>query len=301
VDSSVAFITSRRDPKIMPDDQSLAQALETRGYAVSPVPWGSDLSGYSLSVFRSCSDYPEDIVAFSSWLDEIETSNFPVLNSPEVVRDNADKGYLVKLSARGLPTIPTVRLAPGEELASPDLMGLFPGQPVVIKPAVATRGMHAVLASSLEDARSGTEMLKTQPMLVQPYMPEIREGEISFVFFNGEFSHAVVKTPAAHDFRVQPRHGGSRSPYNPDMGLVREALHILKHAVPVMPCYARVDGLVHKKKLLLMELELIEPCVFLSSCRHAADRFGEAVHAAVATRPHLREVERYDRARNLTP
>lgn len=285
----------------MPDDLGLAHALAARGYAVSPVPWGSDLSGYSFAVFRSCSDYPDDVLAFKSWLDEIEASNCVVLNSPEVVRENTDKGYLVKLAARGLPTIPTVRLAAGEALSSADLMGLFPGQPVVLKPAVATRGMHSVLVERLEDARPGSEMLKTQPMLVQPYMPEIREGEISFVFFSGEFSHAVVKTPAAHDFRVQPRHGGSRAPVDPDMGLVREALHILEHAAPAMPCYGRVDGIVHKKQLLLMELELIEPCVFLSTCRHAAERFGEAVHAAVATRPDMREVERYDRAINLSP
>lgn len=301
MDNSVAFITSRGEPKIMPDDQGLAHALASRGYAVSPVSWGSGLSGYSLAVFRSCSDYPEDILAFRAWLDEIEANNILVLNSPEVVRDNVDKEYLVRLAARGLPTIPTVRLAAGEDLSGFDLMEFFPGQPVVLKPAVSTRGMQAVLATRSEDATPCADMLKNQPMLVQPYMPEIREGELSFVFFNGEFSHAVVKTPGANDFRVQPRHGGSRSPYNPDVGLVREALQILEHAVPAIPCYARVDGLVHNKQLLLMELELIEPCMFLSGCRHAADRFGEAIHAAVTMRPRVMEVERYDRAVNLAP
>lgn len=285
----------------MADDQGLAHALASRGYTVAPVPWGSDLTGYSLAVFRSCSDYPADLSGFNTWLDDVEARNLLVLNSPDIVRDNTDKQYLVKLAGRGISTIPTVRLAAGQHLSNADLMGFFPGQPVVLKPAVSTCGIHAALVSSPEDVIPCADMLKTHPMLVQPFMPEIREGEISFVFFNGQFSHAVVKTPSAHDFRVQPRHGGSRAPYDPDKGLVKEALHILEHAVPTMPCYARVDGLLHRKQFLLMELELIEPCMFLSSCWQAADRFGEAIDAAVAMRPRIREIERHDRALNFTP
>ena len=118
--------------------------------------------------------------------------------------------------------------------------------------------------------------------MVQPFLPEIAdEGEWSFVFLGGEFSHAVLKTPRAGDFRVQEDHGGRTEWREPPPGLLTQA----REAAISMPgpwLYARVDGVRRDAELLIVEVELIEPSLYLTHSPVAARKFAEAIKARIS-------------------
>ena len=126
--------------------------------------------------------------------------------------------------------------------------------------------------------------LATRDTIVQPYLPEITDGEWSFIFFDGVLSHAVRKRPVAGDFRVQPQYGGVTTKETPRPELVEQAAAILA-AVPEEvehpPLYARVDACEVDGELLLMELEIIEPQLFFRCDPESADRFADAVVRAL--------------------
>jgi hypothetical protein len=125
-------------------------------------------------------------------------------------------------------------------------------------------------------------------VLVQPLVDAVVEGgESSLIFFDGRFSHAVFKRPRAGDFRVQIEHGGTFEPIAPDASAIAQAERALKAAPSSgeAPLYARVDGCVVNGELLLMELELIEPFLFLESSPGAADRLADAIAERLARAP----------------
>jgi glutathione synthase/RimK-type ligase-like ATP-grasp enzyme len=118
-------------------------------------------------------------------------------------------------------------------------------------------------------------------MMIQPFLPSIAtEGEYALIFFDGAYSHTVVNQPKSGDFRVQPHLGGSTEPSEPPEGAVELAQAALA-AAPAEATYARVDIVrVGVGELLIMELELIEPALFLDVAPHGEDAFADAVLAA---------------------
>ena len=126
---------------------------------------------------------------------------------------------------------------------------------------------EGVIAKTLED----------RGILVQPFLPEIQSsGELSLLFFDGVFSHAVCKRPKAGDYRVQFQFGGSDENVQVSAELVAKARDCIAHA-PALPVYARVDGVVKDGKFLLMELEVFEPLMFLARDPEAPGRFARAI------------------------
>jgi len=116
--------------------------------------------------------------------------------------------------------------------------------------------------------------------MVQPFTPEVVEpGEWSIVFLGGRFSHAVLKRPAAGD-RVQWEFGGSATAMAAPDTLLADA-EAMMAAVPGDPLYARVDGVERDGRLILMELELIEPHLFLAWDAGATGRLAAALGARV--------------------
>jgi glutathione synthase/RimK-type ligase-like ATP-grasp enzyme len=122
-------------------------------------------------------------------------------------------------------------------------------------------------------------MLEQGDALVQAFAPEIeRSGEWSFVFFGGAFSHAVLKRPAPGDFRVQTELGGSAVPLDPPPALLDQAATVMGK-VQGRWLYARVDGIERDGRLVVLELEMIEPFLFLGQDPQAPARFADAILA----------------------
>jgi glutathione synthase/RimK-type ligase-like ATP-grasp enzyme len=152
---------------------------------------------------------------------------------------------------------------------------------LVLKPAVSASGHKTSLFTAADLPAGGklAELMGGEDFLVQQFIPEIEtRGEISFIYVDGKFSHAVLKRPGKGDFRVQIEHGGSAEAFIPPAWLLEEADAIAR-AVPQVreSLYCRLDAVDQSGSLILMELELIEPELFLGLAEGAAERFAEAI------------------------
>ena len=115
---------------------------------------------------------------------------------------------------------------------------------------------------------------------MQPFLDEIaRTGEWSLLFFGGAFSHAVLKQPATGDFRVQMQYGGTDRALDPPPQMLRAA-DASRRAADAEPLYARIDGVERDGQFELMEVEVIEPYLFLPGSPGAVDRYVDAVRRA---------------------
>jgi glutathione synthase/RimK-type ligase-like ATP-grasp enzyme len=188
---------------------------------------------------------------------------------------------LRELEPYGIEIAPTVFLPAGGAISLASRAQIRSWPKAVIKPAVSASAHKTWLVDSAafpSDAALAAQM-DHQPFLVQQFIPEIAaQGEISFIYIDGHYSHAVLKRPATGDFRVQKEHGGSADPFLPPPSLLGQADRIAA-AVPQVrdSLYCRIDVVARDGKLLLMELELIEPELFLSLGRNAAENLAGAI------------------------
>ena len=238
-------------PDLDPDDAPLRAAL---GEVAEPVVWSDpevDWSAYDAVLVRSIWDYFERHAEFLAWLERVPV---PMWNPAETLRWNSEKTYLRELEAAGVRTIPTAW--DGEVL----------WDDAIIKPTVAGGSLGLRRAEKGEPIAPGE--------MAQPFLPEIvSAGELSLVFFDGEFSHAIRKTPAEGDIRVQPEHGGTVAPAEPTPSELAAAEQVLDAAGRDL-LYARVDFVGDR---LLIELEAIEPRFFFEYAPAAEQQLVEAL------------------------
>jgi glutathione synthase/RimK-type ligase-like ATP-grasp enzyme len=197
---------------------------------------------------------------------------------------NSDKRYLLELAQRGIATIPTIIIphGRGDDIAA--VAGAEGWPAFVVKPAVSASGheTHRFTTPLDQATRATIERVADRgDVLVQPFAPEIpRDGELSFTFIDGAPSHATIKRAAAGEFRVQTEHGGSAERFDAPRELAEQAARVLG-VLSEPPLYARVDGIARGGAFLLMELELIEPNLFLGYGDGAAERLAAAIRRRV--------------------
>jgi hypothetical protein len=281
----VALATCARLPRLTGDDQQLQEELRRRGANAEAVVWDDravDWSGFDRVVIRSCWDYHLRLPEFLGWVDSLERQRVGLWNPASLVRSNAHKSYLRQLASRGIPLVPTVWLSQGSRGPLSEVLDEKGWAEAVVKPAVSasafrTRKISREEADRPEARRAFEDLLAAGDLLVQRFVPEIvSPGEWSFVFLAEEYSHSVLKRPAAGDFRVQDEFGGQIGGEAPAAALVSEATRIAQW-IPRPWLYARIDGVEIAGKLNVMEVELIEPSLFLGSDRAAPARFADAI------------------------
>jgi glutathione synthase/RimK-type ligase-like ATP-grasp enzyme len=256
----------------------MAAPLAEAGVAVDGPAWtkAGDLAGYDLVLPLTVWGYHR---AGARWTEQVaawEAAGVPLRNPGSVLRWNSDKGYLGRLAEAGAPVPPTVFT----DQVTPEVMaeaaGRFGTDRLVAKPRVSASAYRTLRWSSGEPLDEGPQ----GPALIQPYLPPIeRAGELSLFYIGGRYSHAVRKVPRAGDFRVQPEYEGVITAETPDDDELAAAEAILT-AVQEPLLYARVD-LVRdlEDRPVLMELELVEPDLYLGHDPAAGRRFAEAVLA----------------------
>ena len=286
----IALATYATLPGLNDDDRLLVTALDKQGITAVPAVWDSrdmawgDFQGV---LVRSCWDYHRRLPEFLEWIARLERDGLGrvLWNPPELLRWNSHKSYLRDLAARGVAIVPTRWLARGEPCGLAEVLRHEGWGEAVVKPTVsasASGTWSTTLTGAASNQPKLDEMLRSGDVLVQPLVPEVRDpGEWSLVFFQGRFSHAVLKRPAAGDYRVQWEFGGSADTRKPSRKLIVDAERVLA-AVPGDPLYARVDGVARDGKLVLMELELIEPHLFFAWDARAATRLAKAIRRALA-------------------
>jgi glutathione synthase/RimK-type ligase-like ATP-grasp enzyme len=284
----VALATYERAPQLTPDDRALIPALDRAGVDAAATVWSRDREWtlFDAVIIRSCWDYFRRAGEFLSWIDRLEANRIPTWNSPQLIRWNADKRYLLDLARIGTTTVPTALLS---RATVDDVVATCTANGwtrFVVKPAISASGYEThSLALPLDDGATAlvSGALAVGDVLVQPFVEEVeRDGEYSFIFIDGTLSHTAIKRAAAGEFRVQTEYGGSVTLTSPSDALAAQARDALA-AIPEATLYARVDGVARSGKLLLTELELIEPNLFLSHEPEAADRLAAAIARRLAS------------------
>jgi glutathione synthase/RimK-type ligase-like ATP-grasp enzyme len=274
----IAFATSADHPSIQQDDAHLAAVLDTLGIEAVSCIWNDpavEWSAFEAVLIRTIWDYFKHHRAFLAWLDLLDRHGIPAINDSKVLRWNSDKRYLLELAREGVPTIPSQLAGPGELAGVLASMGK---QQVVVKPTVSGGAWHTVRghADDAQFAQFVAALPRQLEYLVQPFVPEVvSAGEWSLLYLGGSFSHAVIKRAATGDYRVQSEHGGRVEPIEPDRATLDAADKALAAAAAIGHgdlAYARVDGVTCAGRFLVMELELIEPFLFLAGQRQAAER-----------------------------
>ena len=151
----------------------------------------------------------------------------------------------------------------------------------MIKPCISATAYNTWITrpgTTTKDTEKLSHLLKTGRYMIQAFMEEVEtDGEYSLIFFGQQYSHAVKKTAKKGDFRVQEQYGGHSRPTRPGPSIIRQATAILDKAVPFTSSprllYARVDGVIHKGVFTLMELELVEPSLFINKNPLAIQQF----------------------------
>ena len=256
--------------------------MEQLGWEVVYVPWLSAPNWNEFDAVYICTpwDYPEHVSEFMGVLEAIDASSAVLFNDLSIVRWSLEKSYLRDVAARGDDIVPSSWY---EGFSPSDVPGYFEEHKtdrVVIKPIIGANAKDTFVLSKpvgADQLRRLQKIFSGRRFMVQPFIENIQtEGEFSLFFFNGEYSHAIQKIPKAGDFRVQEEHGGDIVTVTPSADLLKTAHTVFSHIEP-LPVYGRGDWVRGPDgRFLLMELELIEPSLYLRTDSGSAARFAAA-------------------------
>jgi glutathione synthase/RimK-type ligase-like ATP-grasp enzyme len=296
--TNVAVVTGDHRPELTADGRAVLAALRDRRFEATPAVWSDpdvEWATFDAALLRSCWNYHEDVDAFREWIDHLEGAGVILRNPADVVRWNVHKSYLRDLADAGVPTLETAWIEDAE--VDVELEGILRDggwDRAVVKPAVGTSSV-GTWRTSIDEASDHQDRFDdlrgSGDVLVQAFAPEIRDGERSFVFFGGEFSHASNYVPAPDDFRAHPNFGGTTEPYDPPGSIVEQGRATLQQASDILGIdptslpYARVDGIERDGEFRLIELELIEPFLGLERADGAVDRFADAIERSLRLEP----------------
>lgn len=259
---------------------ALAPAFEAAELCLSVIDWEAPIAafeGIDLVLLGTAWNYQDRAPEFLARLEELAANGVQVCNPPELVRWNIEKTYLRDLAAKGAATIPTLWLA---EVGLNDIkngFNAFECDKLVVKRQIGAGALGQVLIErgALPDA----DWQFGQPAMVQPFLPAIAdEGEFSFIFIDGELSHALIKRPANGDYRIQSLYGGVETVFEPGPAETAAAAAILDQLPFAAPLYARIDMLRGEdNSLMVMEAELIEPYLYPVQGPQLGERLARAV------------------------
>jgi glutathione synthase/RimK-type ligase-like ATP-grasp enzyme len=279
MNNEIALVTCKELPELVDGERLILDPLIHAGFTPKEIPWDSEnvkWDQFDAVVLRSSWDYHTRTELFKQWLNILKTNGTNLCNRIPTVSWNMDKHYLRDLAKRGVDIIPTAYIDQGKPYNLLKILSAFNQPSVIAKPTFGASAYRVakIERTNLEEIERQIQMLLQQgDVMIQPFMEEVMgEGEYSLIFFGSKFSHAVIKKPAPTDFRTQPHFGGTEYATNADQGLVGQAQKILG-LIPEPLLYARVDGVNIGGKLLLMELELIEPYLFFEQDDQAANKF----------------------------
>lgn len=278
-----AFLTLDETGDFVIDDACAIAPLAEIGWAISTLSWRQERipwSDFDAVVIRSTWDYWNDVPAFLEVLKQINRQT-RLANSLDLVHWNLAKTYLRDLQGKGIGIVPSLW---AENL---DAGGLAAGfdhlrvDELVVKPVVGANGEDAyrVLRSDPAERLSGiAARFRSRACMLQPFMPKvISEGEYSLFYFNGSFSHAILKVPVAGEFRSQEERGAEIRVATPSP-LLRERGRTALATFSPAPLYARIDFVRDAADdFVVMELELIEPSLYLRMDPAAPARFARAL------------------------
>ena len=288
----IGLVTSRVLTEPDPDREPLLAALDAAGVRASLVGWDDPdapaAETFDALLLRSCWNYPQAVSAFRAWLKEASAGT-RIWNSPDTVRWNMHKQYLLEFEDAGIPIVPTRLVAQGTALDIASVAETDGWDDIVVKPAISAGSYRTKRIESEAARRPDAQqfvdwILADSDLLIQPFMESVVSsyGERNLIWIDGEFTHAVAKRAR---FDTDDESIISATATSDEVAFAEtvlesfRAIHGSEAADALL--YARADLMRDNDgQLVLSELELIEPSLFLQHAPHAS----QALAAALASR-----------------
>lgn len=275
---------------ILTEDQLLTSALERKGFKVGRTNWDNpdfDWSSTPYALFRATWDYFHRFQEFNQWLKKTsQVTSF--INPLEIIEWSSDKHYLKDLKDTGINIPPTEFIEIGDRVELASLMKKNHWTQAILKPAIAGGARQTYLLNHENVAQHQDifqDLIAKEAMLLQAFQEAIyTKGEMSYMVFGNQYSHAVLKKARAGDFRVQDDFGGQVFDHQPSQQELAFIEKIMA-SCPYQPIYARLDVMWdNQMQLCLSELELIEPELWFRKNKASADLLAEAIQSYVLAR-----------------
>lgn len=279
----LAYLTMENTDGWSIDADLAFPSMEEMGWQVDAIAWRSekpDWNDYDAVYIGVPWDYPQDPEGFLATLGNIDQSRAILVNDLELVHWSLAKTYLRDLEERGADIVPSLWHDEMNPNALEHAFELHASERIIVKPVVSTNATDTYLLTRVRAQELESELssvFANRPFVVQPFIDNIlTDGEYSLFFFNRVLSHATVKVPKKGDFRVQEEHGADLRSITPEDALVATGHHVMSLVSP-MPVYTRADFVRGPDgRFLVMELELIEPSMYLRMDPEAPKRFATA-------------------------
>ncbi|MDP4576068.1 hypothetical protein Q9K02_13075 [Qipengyuania sp. G39] len=241
---------------------ALRPAFAAAGLELAEIDWRAPLEafdGLALVLLGTAWDYQDHPKEFLARLEALQARGIAVCNPPEIVRWNADKGYLREMDEAGATTVPTAYFMDADASDVGAAMDMFDTPSVVVKRRIGAGGLGQYRFSA--DAMPDPDWRMGHRCMIQPFLSSVtEEGEYTFLFIDGAFSHGVLKRAAEGEYRIQSLYGGYETDYTPsaeDLATAQAVVEVLPFPAPL---YCRIDmARLPSGELALMEAEMIEP------------------------------------------
>lgn len=284
----IALVTYDDMPDLTPSDQLLREKLSAHNIQSSAISWHDttiDWRQFDAVIIRTTWNYHQHPVEFKAWLTQMEEQGVRLYNPAPTLLWNMRKTYLRQLSDMGILIIPTVWASQTEPQDLKSVLGAQGWTEALLKPVfgAGSKGIKVINIHAVDEAQATLDqMLTLGEVMIQPIIKEVRNGELSMVYFNHEYSHTIRKTPQGDDVLLDSSKPNATQIDDAPEFAVEIGLNILEQTQKLMETdpflYARVDGVIVDGEFLLMELELLEPHLFLNLAGDdAAERFAKVI------------------------
>ena len=276
---TIVLATSRESPDLTVSDRLYADALERRGYSAIGAPWEGPrdaFAGAAAVVIRATWGYYRTLQAFREWTEAMARTT-RLFNSIDLIHWNLRKDYVGKLETAGI-RVPRSHIVACDAAVIEEVFVEEGWDRAVVKPATGASGHSVELlqrATLAGQVASLSPEARASGVVVQEFLPEIAEGELSLVYFDGAFSHAIRKRPPPGEFRSNSRYSPTRTAETPPKAVTEQGAACLA-VLPEMPLYARIDGVMRGDTLIVIEVEVLEPALFMEFDPPSAERFAAA-------------------------
>jgi len=282
MNKKVALLSTDNLEKFFTYDKLLIEPMRKIGWKAEEISWRNEnvnWNDYDSVIVRSTWDYQNDSEKFISVLEKIYGVSH-LENDLDLMKWNMNKNYLFDLEQKGIKIVDTIWEKNFNTKLAHEYFEKLDTDEIIIKPNISANADNT-FRLTIEKLNQNLKLLEkifaVREFMVQPFLKSIiDEGEYSLFFFNGMFSHSVLKKPKENDFRVQEEHGGNIQPFKVSSELILIAENIIKK-LSTIPLYGRVDLVRTKEnKFALIELELIEPSLYLNKDTQAPVKFVKA-------------------------
>ena len=263
-------------------DKLLIEPMKKIGWIAEEISWRNEnvnWNDYDAVIVRSTWDYQNDSEKFIGVLEKINNVSH-LENDLDLMKWNMNKNYLFDLEQKGIKIVDTIWEKNFNTNLAHEYFEKLDTDEIIIKPNISANADNTFRLTR-EKLNKNLEQLEkifaVREFMVQPFLKNIiDEGEYSLFYFNGQFSHSVLKKPKENDFRVQEEHGGNIQPFKVASELILIAENIIKK-LSTIPLYGRVDLVRdNQNQFALIELELIEPSLYLNKDDQSSLRFVKA-------------------------